>query len=85
MVPQLLPKLYYGQPGWTKGGKVVCSFRSGQMDKLRYSTLGVSGNANLDQPDGPWAASYALIGPSDKAWAEVEELVRAAARRADVP
>ena len=38
VAPQLAPKLYYGQPGYAQDGKVVCFFRSGQMDRLRYST-----------------------------------------------
>ena len=58
--PELLPKLYYGQPGWAKAGKVIVFFRSGLMDKARYSTLGFSVHAKLDeeadcgQPHTPW-------------------------------
>src|SRR3954451_13535619 len=52
--PELLPKLYYGQPGWAKDGKVVVFFRSGLMDKARYSTLGFSVQANLDETGGLW-------------------------------
>ena len=44
--PELLPKLYYGQPGWAKAGKVIVFFRSGLMDKARYSTLGFSVHVN---------------------------------------
>src|SRR5688500_8092874 len=42
VAPELAPKLYYGQPGWAKAGKVVVFFRSGIVDKERYSTLGFS-------------------------------------------
>jgi hypothetical protein len=59
--PELLPKLYYGQPGWAKaGGKVIVFFRSGLVDKARYSTLGFSVQPNSTkrvgsgQPRTPW-------------------------------
>ncbi|WP_369371816.1 hypothetical protein AB1046_00440 [Promicromonospora sp. Populi] len=64
--PDLAPKLYYGQPGYARKGKVVCFFRSGQMDKERYSTFGFSAEANLDDASGLWPTSYALTGLDDK-------------------
>src|SRR4051812_47277574 len=33
VAPELRPKLYYGQPGWARDGKVIVFFRSGLMDK----------------------------------------------------
>ncbi|REJ04989.1 DUF1801 domain-containing protein [Microbacterium bovistercoris] len=77
--PELAPRLYYGQPGWAKDGKVVVFFRSGQMDKDRYSTLGFSSLAELDDEDGLWPSAFALQDPTEKAWAEVTVLVRKAA------
>jgi hypothetical protein len=77
--PQLLPKLYYGQPGWAKAGKVVVFFRSGQDDKERYSTLGFSSQATLDEDGGLWPTSYALDHLDDAGAAAIAELVRAAA------
>ncbi|WP_230313804.1 DUF1801 domain-containing protein [Nakamurella alba] len=77
--PTLAPKLYYGQPGYARGGKVLVFFRSGQMDKLRYSTFGVSPNAALDEPGGLWPTSYAMIGPTAEAWDRIAEIVRRAA------
>lgn len=58
--PQLAPKLWYGQPAYARGGKVVCFFRSGQVDKERYSTFGFTPEAKLDEGDGLWATSFAL-------------------------
>ncbi|SMH50246.1 hypothetical protein SAMN06295885_3487 [Rathayibacter oskolensis] len=58
--PELLPKLYYGQPGWAKDGRIVVFFRSGLVDKSRYSTFGFSEEAALDEPSGLWPTSYAL-------------------------
>lgn len=76
VAPDLSPKLYYGQPGYARGGKIVVFFRSGQMDKERYSTFGISAQAELDDPSGFWPTSYALIDPDEKAWAELTEIVR---------
>lgn len=79
VAPELAPKLYYGQPGYARKGKVVCFFRSGLMDKERYSTFGFSARAALDTPDGLWPTAYALHDPSDRAWDQVADLVRQAA------
>lgn len=75
VAPQLSPKLYYGQPGYAREGKVVCFFRSGQMDKERYSTFGFSATANLDDSEGVWPTSYALQNPTDTAWRRLGRLV----------
>jgi hypothetical protein len=77
--PELLPKLWYGQPAYAKAGKVVCFFRSGQMDKVRYSTFGFNEDANLDENDGMWPTSYALSQLSEAGEARIAELVRQAA------
>ena len=79
VAPDLSPKLYYGQPGWARGGKVVVFFRSGQQDKERYSTLGFSALASLDDPDGLWPTAFALHEPTEKAWDQVAVWVRRAA------
>jgi hypothetical protein len=77
--PQLLPKLYYGQPGWApEGGKVVVFFRSGLTDKDRYSTLGFSSAANLDDDGGIWPTAYALREITDDSAATITELVKKA-------
>ncbi len=57
--PELAPKAWYGQPAYTKGGKVILFFQSSDKFKTRYATLGFSDSANLD--DGQmWPTSYAL-------------------------
>ncbi|RFA18696.1 DUF1801 domain-containing protein [Subtercola boreus] len=78
--PELQPKLYYGQPGWAKGGKVVVFFRSGLGDKTRYSTLGFSPEAALDDVGGLWPTSYALNHLTDASAALIADLVTRAAR-----
>ena len=76
--PELLPKLYYGQPGWAKDGKVIVFFRSGIMDKARYSTLGFSVHAKLDAGSGMWPTSYALEQLSDTSGKAITKLVKKA-------
>jgi len=78
--PDLLPRLYYGQPGWAREGKVIVFFRSGLMDKARYSTLGFSVDANLDDPSGLWPSSYALDHLTDDNARDIARLVTKAAR-----
>jgi uncharacterized protein YdhG (YjbR/CyaY superfamily) len=57
--PDLRPKTWYGMPAYARDGKVVCFFQSAQKFDSRYSTLGFSDAANLD--DGAmWPASFAL-------------------------
>lgn len=79
VAPELAPKLYYGQPAYAREGKVVCFFRSGQMDKERYSTFGFSVQASLDDDSGLWPTSYALTDPSEAAWERLAALVERAA------
>jgi uncharacterized protein YdhG (YjbR/CyaY superfamily) len=57
--PVLSPRTWYGMPAYARDGKVVCFFQSSQKFKTRYSTLGFSANANLD--DGAmWPTAFAL-------------------------
>jgi len=79
VAPELSPKLYYGQPGYARDGKIVVFFRSGQQDKERYSTFGLSAAAALDEDSGLWPTSYALIDPTEAAWKQIEHIVRRAA------
>ena len=77
--PELMPKLYYGQPGWAKaGGKVIVFFRSGLVDKARYSTLGFSVQAKLDEKGGLWPTSYALEEVTDDSARTIAKLVKKA-------
>src|SRR5689334_2666852 len=58
--PGLVPRLWYGMPAYAKDGKVVCFFQDSRKFKTRYSTLGFSDKASLD--DGAmWPTSYALL------------------------
>ncbi|WP_199041501.1 DUF1801 domain-containing protein [Glycomyces salinus] len=76
--PELAPKLWYGQPAYARNGKVVCFFRSGKADKERYSSLGFTAEADLDEDGGLWPTSYAVTELSEEAEATVRRLVERA-------
>jgi uncharacterized protein YdhG (YjbR/CyaY superfamily) len=46
-------------PAYAKDGDVICFFQSGQKFKTRYTTLGFSDKANLDEGE-MWPTSFAL-------------------------
>ncbi|MCI4343089.1 MAG: DUF1801 domain-containing protein [Thermoplasmata archaeon] len=57
--PTLSPRTWYGMPAYSKGDQVLCFFRNAGKFKTRYSTLGFSDEANLD--DGPmWPTDFAI-------------------------
>ena len=47
--PQLESKTWYGMPAYALNGKTVCFFQNGSKFKTRYSTLGFSDTAKLDE------------------------------------
>ncbi|MBZ9752552.1 DUF1801 domain-containing protein [Deinococcus sp. HMF7604] len=75
--PVLSPRLWYGMPAYTKNGKVVCFFQSGQKFKARYATLGFSDAAALD--DGTlWPTAFALTELTADHETRISELVKRA-------
>ncbi|MDA2807593.1 DUF1801 domain-containing protein [Nocardiopsis suaedae] len=77
--PDLAPKLWYGQPAYARDGKVVCFFRSGQVDKERYSAFGFTPEAGLDEPGGMWPTAYALTEElTEEGEAAIRDLVKKA-------
>jgi uncharacterized protein YdhG (YjbR/CyaY superfamily) len=75
--PGLSPRTWYGQPAYAKDGKVVCFFQAAAKFKTRYSTLGFSDEARLD--DGAmWPTSYALIELTSADEARIEQLIKRA-------
>jgi uncharacterized protein YdhG (YjbR/CyaY superfamily) len=77
--PHLRPRLWYGMPAYSDGGQVVCFFQNASKFKARYSTLGFSDSAKLDDGD-IWPVTYALVEPTPAVEAKVAALVRAAVR-----
>ncbi|NYI96813.1 hypothetical protein HNR12_003090 [Streptomonospora nanhaiensis] len=76
--PELAPRLWYGQPAYARKGKVVCFFRSGRVDRERYSSFGFTTEAGLDDPGGLWPTAYAVTELTP----EGEEALAALVRRA---
>ncbi len=75
--PSLAPRLWYGMPSYAREGKVVCFFQGAQKFKTRYSTLGFSDKANLD--DGAmWPTSFALTKLTAAEETRIAALVRQA-------
>ncbi len=76
--PQLEPKLWYGQPAYARNGDVVCFFRSGHVDKTRYTVLGFTDEAKLDDDRGLWPTSYAVAEVTPESEETITELVQRA-------
>ncbi len=75
--PGLAPRLWYGMPAYARDGHVVCFFQCAQKFKTRYSTLGFSDKANLD--DGAvWPTTFALMELTAAEEARITELVKKA-------
>jgi uncharacterized protein YdhG (YjbR/CyaY superfamily) len=75
--PALSPKLWYGMPAYAKDGKVVCFFQSAQKFKTRYSTLGFSDKATLDEGE-MWPIAFALKSLTAANEASISALVKKA-------
>jgi uncharacterized protein YdhG (YjbR/CyaY superfamily) len=78
--PELVPRTWYGMPAYARGGDVVCFFQAAAKFKARYSTLGFSDKANLDDGD-MWPSSYALKELTAGSEARIAELVKKAVQR----
>jgi len=73
----LSPRLWYGMPAYAKDGKVLCFFQSGQKFKTRYSTLGFSDQASLDEGD-IWPTGFALKKMTAAAESKIGALLKKA-------
>ena len=76
-VPELDPKLWYGQQAYAKDGKIVCFYQNPAKFKTRYGTLGFNDPAMLD--DGNmWPTSFAVIKLTAADEKRIAELVKKA-------
>jgi uncharacterized protein YdhG (YjbR/CyaY superfamily) len=75
--PELTARLWYGMPAYSKDGKVLCFFQGSQKFKTRYSTLGFSDTAKLDE-GSMWPTSFALKELTRTEEARVAALVKRA-------
>ena len=75
--PALSPRTWYGMPAYAKDGNVVCFLQPAQKFKARYSTLGFSDKANLDQGT-MWPVVFALTELTGADEARIGALVKKA-------
>ncbi len=79
-VPALVPKTYYGMPGYAtegKNGKAICFFKPKSKFRVRYSNLGFQPAANLDDGD-MWPTEFAVLALTPEVERRITELVRKA-------
>ncbi len=75
--PALSAKTWYGMPAYAKADQIVCFFRPAEKFKTRYTTLGFSDEANLD--DGHmWPTDFALKDLTPAEEARIATLVKRA-------
>ena len=72
--PSLSFRTWYGFPAYTKDGKVITFFQASKRFDERYSTLGFSSEAKLDE-GAFWPTSYALTEWNDQIAVEVKRLI----------
>ncbi len=78
VAPDLVPKTYYGMPGFANGeGKIVVFIQPAHKFKTRYSTIGFEDRANLDDGD-LWPSAFAVINWTPEVDKKVRELVKRA-------
>jgi uncharacterized protein YdhG (YjbR/CyaY superfamily) len=75
--PNLVPRLWYGMPAYSKEGNIVCHFQPAEKFKLRYMTLGFSDEANLDE-GSMWPVAFALKALTAAEEARIASLVKKA-------
>jgi uncharacterized protein YdhG (YjbR/CyaY superfamily) len=72
--PGLTVRTWYGMPAYALDGKVVCFFKPSAKFKMRYSTLGFSDSASLD--DGTmWPTEFAITSLSTSDEKRIADLV----------
>jgi len=75
--PTLTPRLWYGMPAYSRDGQTLCFFQSSRKFKTRYSTLGFSDKAKLDEGT-MWPNAYALMELTADDEKRIAELVKKA-------
>ncbi len=73
----LIPRTWYGMPAYAKDDNLICFFQHRKMFKARYSVLGFTDKAKLDNGK-IWAVSYAITSLSSDVESTIRELVKKA-------
>ena len=76
-VPDFILKTWYGMPAYAIGKDTICFFQPASKFKARFSTLGFSDKAKLDEGD-MWPTSYALTTLTAGDEARITELLKKA-------
>jgi uncharacterized protein YdhG (YjbR/CyaY superfamily) len=79
VAPDLAPRTWYGMPAYAKDGSVLCFFQDARKFKTRYSTLGFTDKASLDDAD-VWPVAFALKEWNPAVEARIAELLTRAIR-----
>ena len=72
--PDLLPKTWYGMPAWARDGKVVVFVKHASKFTMRYTEIGFTEDAHLDDGD-LWPTVFAVARMTDPVSDRVRELV----------
>jgi len=75
--PELAPRTWYGMPAYAKDGQVICFFQTAGKFKARYSTLGFSDKAKLDE-GAMWPTYFALTELSPDVEKRIAGLIKRA-------
>jgi hypothetical protein len=75
--PMLEMRTWYGMPAYARDGKVVFFFQASQKFKTRYSTLGFTDRARLDE-GSMWSTGFALKSLTAADEARIAALVKKA-------
>lgn len=73
-VPDLTPKTWYGMPAYASNGDTICFFQPASKFKARFSTLGFSDKAQLDDGD-MWPIYYSIKELTPQVRDRITELV----------
>lgn len=78
VAPDLVPKTYYGMPGFANGeGKMVLFIQPAHKFNTRYATIGFEDKADLDDGD-LWPIGFAVRNWTPAVEQKITELVRRA-------
>jgi uncharacterized protein YdhG (YjbR/CyaY superfamily) len=77
--PVLVPRTFYGSPGYSRDGKTVCYFQVRAKYKARYHTFGFLPDGKLDEGD-MWPIAFAIDNLTPAVEARVSEIVKKGAR-----
>ena len=75
LAPDLLPKTWYGMPAWARDGHVVAFVKHASKFKMRYTEVGFTEDAHLDDGD-IWPTVFALTTMTEAADRQLTDLVK---------